>query len=477
MSAETVDLLRQLLDVQREQLNCLRLRRRPRQRRPLARLPQPLARGVPRPVRHLPQGAAGPRADLRQARLRADRAPLQQRQRRAGQRFLPAGVPRPLRHAPGTAGHNHQPRRAARRGRAKASRRSRSRTATPGGGFIASRSDQSKAGAALTIAEGISAGRRACPGGPHGGDKPRRSPGASQHSSITRPASRVYCYNNRPLIDHPGDAPMRRLFLALPVLCLAVAAGRADDWPQWLGPKRDGVWRETGILDKFPTGGPKVLWRAGRRRRLRRAGRRRRQGLRHRPRPRPRAPAPRQPVRQDGVPGKRTHLCLDDDDRQAAVEARVRLRVPGQLRRRPAAHAGRRRRQGLHARARWATCSASTPTRATSSGRKDLPNDYKGSARRPRAVGLRGHSAARRRQAHLPGRRRGQRRRRLRQEDRQGDVAGADRPRRGRLLPADDLRAGRQAAAHHLAPRGGQRPRPRDGQGALVARRSRSRPA
>jgi outer membrane protein assembly factor BamB len=36
---------------------------------------------------------------------------------------------------------------------------------------------------------------------------------------------------------------------------------RADDWPQWLGPTRDGVWRETGILEKFPKGGPKVLWR------------------------------------------------------------------------------------------------------------------------------------------------------------------------------------------------------------------------
>jgi outer membrane protein assembly factor BamB len=40
------------------------------------------------------------------------------------------------------------------------------------------------------------------------------------------------------------------------------AAARADDWPQWLGPQRDGVWRETGVLDKFPEGGPKVLWRA-----------------------------------------------------------------------------------------------------------------------------------------------------------------------------------------------------------------------
>ena len=35
----------------------------------------------------------------------------------------------------------------------------------------------------------------------------------------------------------------------------------ADDWPQCLGPKRDGYWRETGILDKFPDAGPKVLWR------------------------------------------------------------------------------------------------------------------------------------------------------------------------------------------------------------------------
>ena len=35
-----------------------------------------------------------------------------------------------------------------------------------------------------------------------------------------------------------------------------------DDWPQWMGPKRDNVWRETGILEKFPEGGPKVLWRS-----------------------------------------------------------------------------------------------------------------------------------------------------------------------------------------------------------------------
>ena len=35
----------------------------------------------------------------------------------------------------------------------------------------------------------------------------------------------------------------------------------ADDWPQWMGPKRDNVWREDGILDKFPKDGPKIAWR------------------------------------------------------------------------------------------------------------------------------------------------------------------------------------------------------------------------
>ena len=36
---------------------------------------------------------------------------------------------------------------------------------------------------------------------------------------------------------------------------------RADDWPGWFGPQRDGVWREKGILKSFPEDGPKVLWR------------------------------------------------------------------------------------------------------------------------------------------------------------------------------------------------------------------------
>jgi outer membrane protein assembly factor BamB len=44
------------------------------------------------------------------------------------------------------------------------------------------------------------------------------------------------------------------------VLLLAALTARADDWPQWMGPNRDGQWKETGILDKFPADGPKKLW-------------------------------------------------------------------------------------------------------------------------------------------------------------------------------------------------------------------------
>jgi outer membrane protein assembly factor BamB len=35
----------------------------------------------------------------------------------------------------------------------------------------------------------------------------------------------------------------------------------AEDWPQWMGKNRDDRWAETGILDKFPAGGPNIQWR------------------------------------------------------------------------------------------------------------------------------------------------------------------------------------------------------------------------
>ncbi|HLX61769.1 MAG TPA: PQQ-binding-like beta-propeller repeat protein [Planctomycetota bacterium] len=52
------------------------------------------------------------------------------------------------------------------------------------------------------------------------------------------------------------------------VLMLAASGANAGqavaslDWPQWRGPNRDDVSTETGLLKKWPEGGPKLLWTA-----------------------------------------------------------------------------------------------------------------------------------------------------------------------------------------------------------------------
>jgi len=50
-----------------------------------------------------------------------------------------------------------------------------------------------------------------------------------------------------------------RLIFAFFIAGLGVQAV-AEDWPQWRGTDRDGVWRETGVLDRFPEGGLKKAW-------------------------------------------------------------------------------------------------------------------------------------------------------------------------------------------------------------------------
>jgi outer membrane protein assembly factor BamB len=41
-----------------------------------------------------------------------------------------------------------------------------------------------------------------------------------------------------------------------------LAAARADDWPQWRGPNRNGISKETGLLKEWPSDGPKLVWQA-----------------------------------------------------------------------------------------------------------------------------------------------------------------------------------------------------------------------
>lgn len=75
------------------------------------------------------------------------------------------------------------------------------------------------------------------------------------------------------MVDFQADAALlvsrmiSNFFWLRTALMAAVVFGcsgsrlRADDWPQWLGPHRDGVWRETGILQSFPAAGLKFRWR------------------------------------------------------------------------------------------------------------------------------------------------------------------------------------------------------------------------
>jgi outer membrane protein assembly factor BamB len=53
---------------------------------------------------------------------------------------------------------------------------------------------------------------------------------------------------------------MRILNSLMLSLCVTAIAS-ADDWPQYMGPKRDDVWRETGIVKDLPAAGPKIVWR------------------------------------------------------------------------------------------------------------------------------------------------------------------------------------------------------------------------
>jgi outer membrane protein assembly factor BamB len=54
---------------------------------------------------------------------------------------------------------------------------------------------------------------------------------------------------------------MRHLTACLVLTLAPFAAARADEWPQWMGPARDNVYREQGLATTLPAGGPKVLWR------------------------------------------------------------------------------------------------------------------------------------------------------------------------------------------------------------------------
>lgn len=52
----------------------------------------------------------------------------------------------------------------------------------------------------------------------------------------------------------------RKSILAAVILVAVTLTASADDWPQFFGPNRDGINKETGLMKKWPADGPKMLW-------------------------------------------------------------------------------------------------------------------------------------------------------------------------------------------------------------------------
>ena len=49
---------------------------------------------------------------------------------------------------------------------------------------------------------------------------------------------------------------------AIVALLLATSINVADDWNQWLGPNRNSMWQESGVITEIPASGLNVVWRS-----------------------------------------------------------------------------------------------------------------------------------------------------------------------------------------------------------------------
>ena len=53
---------------------------------------------------------------------------------------------------------------------------------------------------------------------------------------------------------------MNRFMLAILLLATSTFPVHADDWPQWLGPRRNGTSLDQALVESFPKDGPKLAW-------------------------------------------------------------------------------------------------------------------------------------------------------------------------------------------------------------------------
>lgn len=60
----------------------------------------------------------------------------------------------------------------------------------------------------------------------------------------------------------PRDCDLKTALVTVVYVLITAKALCAHDWPQFHGPRRDNLSLETGLLDRWPAQGPKLLWTA-----------------------------------------------------------------------------------------------------------------------------------------------------------------------------------------------------------------------
>jgi outer membrane protein assembly factor BamB len=82
------------------------------------------------------------------------------------------------------------------------------------------------------------------------------------HRVIPRGADMAFLSYNEHIIT---GKRRRKLVMKHLIVLLALgwwlASGLSADWPNWLGPNRNGSSPQTGLLTTWPAGGPKLLWK------------------------------------------------------------------------------------------------------------------------------------------------------------------------------------------------------------------------
>jgi outer membrane protein assembly factor BamB len=54
---------------------------------------------------------------------------------------------------------------------------------------------------------------------------------------------------------------MKNISFAILIVFASTICTMGQDWSQWRGVERQGIWHEDGIIDQFPDDGLKVKWR------------------------------------------------------------------------------------------------------------------------------------------------------------------------------------------------------------------------